>query len=287
MVDAMPWPAGNPSAAHANYGMLARDGITCTSCHRMVLNSKASEPLADQPQNACVEERQALLNPDATGFAKTFTGSFMVGSPDKLIGPFEKPEVGPMQTALGIKPVHDATITSSEVCGTCHTVHLPVSARHQHAWRTSTSRRPIRSGRSAPIEPAAPRTGRCRWAPAPRRAAARAATCRSTETDGSPTMSKIASIQENLNFPQTEYGNAPDLAVREGFARHTLVGLNVFLVKMAQQFPDVFGIRTRDPMMGTKALDPLVLTEQAMLDQASQTTATVAVSDIAMTADDA
>ena len=54
---------------------------------------------------------------------------------------------------------------------------------------------------------------------------------------------------------------------------------------MAQQFPDVFGIRTRDPMMGTKALDPLLLTEQAMLDQASQATATVVVSDLAVTAE--
>ena len=42
MVNAVPWPADNPSAAHANYGMLARDGITCTTCHRMVLNTEAA-----------------------------------------------------------------------------------------------------------------------------------------------------------------------------------------------------------------------------------------------------
>ena len=241
-----------PSAAHANYGMLARDGITCTSCHRMVLNSKASEPLGDQPQNACVEERQALLNPHATGFAKTFTGSFMVGSPDTLIGPFEKPEVGPMQTALGIKPVHDATITSSEVCGTCHTVHLPVlqgTNTLAHIYEQTTYPEWAFS---------AYRTGSTPDGPLPLGAGATPRSCQSchmpsTEKDGSPTTSKIASIQENLNFPQTESSNAPDLVVREGFARHTLVGLNVFLVKMAQQFPDVFGIRTRDPMMGTKA----------------------------------
>ena len=45
MVNAVPWPADNPSAAHANYGMLARDGITCTTCHRMVLNTDAAEGL--------------------------------------------------------------------------------------------------------------------------------------------------------------------------------------------------------------------------------------------------
>ena len=40
--------------------------------------------------------------------------------------------------------------------------------------------------------------------------------------------SKIASIQEHRNFPQAEYALGAkdiDLPVREGFARHTLVGL--------------------------------------------------------------
>ena len=46
---------------------------------------------------------------------------------------------------------------------------------------------------------------------------------------------------------------------------------------MAQQFPDVLGIRTQDPMMGSLGLDPLLATEQAMLDQAADETATVAV----------
>ncbi len=46
MVDAVPWPAGNPGAAHANYGMLARDGISCTACHRMVLGDKANAAVA-------------------------------------------------------------------------------------------------------------------------------------------------------------------------------------------------------------------------------------------------
>src|SRR6185436_776392 len=90
------------------------------------------------------------------------------------------------------------------------------------------------------------------------------------------------------NFPQAENARGADeidLAVREGFARHTLVGLNVFLVKMAQQFPDVFGIRTQDPMTGSKSVAPLVLTEQAMLDQASKATATIAVSEVGTTDD--
>ena len=49
---------------------------------------------------------------------------------------------------------------------------------------------------------------------------------------------------------------------------------------MAQQFPDVLGIRTEDPMMGPLGLDPLVLTEQAMVDQAAHKTAGLAVSEV-------
>ena len=105
----------------------------------------------------------------------------------------------------------------------------------------------------------------------------------SADDDGTPFESKIAGIQELTNFPQAEHNLGAediDLPVREGFARHTLVGLNVFFLKMAQQFPDVLGIRTQDPMLVTKGVDPLVTSEQAMLDQASDATATVTVSGV-------
>ena len=63
MVNAVPWPADNPSAAHANYGMLARDGITCTTCHRMVLNTEAARRSRDAPQNACVDGAPGAAQP--------------------------------------------------------------------------------------------------------------------------------------------------------------------------------------------------------------------------------
>src|SRR5690625_534652 len=113
MVDAVPWPRDDPSAPLANYGMLARDGISCTSCHRMALGEEAAG-LLDAPQNACVAERQALLNPDNHGFARTFTGSFLIGAPNRVIGPFEEPKARPMENAMGITPEHHTTISSSQ-----------------------------------------------------------------------------------------------------------------------------------------------------------------------------
>lgn len=282
MVNAVPWPDDNPTAPHAQYGMLARDGISCAACHRMALGEAATKAAAGTPENACIAERQAFLNPHNTGFARTFTGSFLVGPPDKLIGPFEMPKVKPMENALGITPVHDVAITSSEVCGSCHSVHLPVLQNGQPITRIYEQTTYPEWAFSAY------RTGTTPDGPLPQGPGSLAQTCQachmpSKTADGRPMRSKIASIQEFSNFPEAENNLGPDdidLPVRDGFAAHTLVGLNVFLTKIAQQFPDVLGIPTQDPMLTSRGLDPLLRTEQAMLDMAGNQTADVAVSGV-------
>jgi hypothetical protein len=95
---------------------------------------------------------------------------------------------------------------------------------------------------------------------------------------------KIASIQEASNMPQTE-GRLPasdiDLTPRSPFGRHTLVGLNVFFNLFAQQFPDILGIRIQDPMLGSRGVAPLTTTYDSMIQQADNATATVAVTSLA------
>jgi hypothetical protein len=192
-----------------------------------------------------------------------------------------------MDHALGIQPEHNAAIQASELCGTCHTVHLPVLHQGKilgHTYEQTTYPEWAFS---------AYRTGETPQGELPQRklphgAGDRAQSCQgchmpSKDPDGKPTRSKIAGIQEFTNFPQAENNLGPediDLEVREGFARHTLVGLNVFFLKMAQQFPDVLGIRTQDPMLVSKGLDPLLLTEQKMLDQASDATAKIEIASV-------
>jgi hypothetical protein len=125
-VNAVPWPDDSPGAGRRN---TARWPVTASRAPPATAwrwARRRAPKARSAPENACVAERQALLNPDNTGFAKTFTGSFLVGPPDRLIGPFEDPRVKPMENALGITPDHHSSISSSEICGTCHTVHLPV-----------------------------------------------------------------------------------------------------------------------------------------------------------------
>jgi hypothetical protein len=281
MVDAVPWPADAPGAELARYGALARDGLSCAACHRMLVG-EGEGPALELPENRCVAERQALLNPGASGFARTLTGSFLVGPPGEILGPFTEPQTVPMDTSLGMLPVHSEAVRSSELCGSCHTVHLPVMRDGEtldHTYEQTTYPEWAFS---------AYRTGTTPQGTLPGGAGRLAQSCQSChmpsrEADGTPTRSKIASIQERSNFPQAEYAHGPediDLEVRDGFARHTLVGLNVFLVEMAQQFPDVLGIRTQDPMLVSFGVDPLALTQRAMLDQAATDTAGVAIGGV-------
>jgi hypothetical protein len=282
-LNAIPFQADGDFRALAHYAALARDGVSCTTCHSMVVGKSATEAVQSQPQNACIGARQERTNPGLSGLARTFTGNFLLGPPGKLYGPFAEPKHKPMTNATGMVPEHSEHVKSAEMCASCHTVHLPVLHRGKQVTRTyeqatypewafsayrtgSTPDGPLPLGPGAKAQP-------CQECHMPRR-----------DAFGLPYQSKIATIQEYSNFPQAEHtlpAQDIDLPVREGYARHTLVGLNLFLIKMAQQFPQLLGIRTEDPMLTAKrGVDPLITTENAVLYQARYRTADVNVSEI-------
>jgi hypothetical protein len=284
-VDAIPYPKPpppDPVTALANYGALARDGISCTSCHHMVLGKEDTAKYHDEPQNKCIPAQQQAANPGLTGFAATFTGNFFVGSPKELYGPFKEPKKAPMKHAMGVDPAHSQTITSPEMCGSCHTVHVLILHKGEtigHAYEQTTYPEWAFSDY---------RTGDSVDGVLPYKSGPQAQTCQSChmpnkDVFGNPYRSKIAAIQEYSNFPQSEHALPPqeiDLPVRAGFGKHTLVGLNVYLLKMAWQFPDVLGIRKSDPMLTSTGIDSIPTAENAMLDQAVNKTATVTVADV-------
>jgi hypothetical protein len=288
--------------AHAKYGALARDGISCVACHRMVLTPEQQAAFGDETQNICVDYRQQLLNADLNAmpdplsdngaFAMSFTGSFPVADSATLFGPFEDPKTKPMEHAIGNVPMHENAIASSEQCGTCHTVHLPILMPKEagssalnvvgHTFEQTTypewAFSQFRTGwlfddMSKPALPGGP--------------GATPQGCVSchipSEEDGTVFTSKIASIQERTNMPEAENALPAediDLEAREGFGVHTLVGLNLFLVSMAEQFPDVLGVSVQDPMLVGKGLDPVKRTIAQMVDNAENHTATLDVSQV-------
>ncbi|HEX3577048.1 MAG TPA: hypothetical protein VHY33_00680, partial [Thermoanaerobaculia bacterium] len=105
---------------------------------------------------------------------------------------------------------------------------------------------------------------------------------------------RIANMEDST-YPYVD-DRLPDpeitLQSRAGYARHTLVGINLFVQEMFLQFDVPLGIRTADPMVATDAqgnpitVAGLRLAEQATLDLAQRETATVEVMSTKKTATD-
>ncbi|MGC4051154.1 MAG: multiheme c-type cytochrome [Paludibaculum sp.] len=73
-----------------------REGVTCTVCHQI--------------------ERTGL------GRAESFTGSFQLGTKDRVYGPFADPFVMPMLHHTGYTATEAVHVQEAAFCGTCHTV---------------------------------------------------------------------------------------------------------------------------------------------------------------------
>jgi hypothetical protein len=194
-----------------------------------------------------------------------------------------------MKQALGVTPEHAPQIGSSALCGSCHTVVVPVFDRegrqlkgrdgkplefHEQTtyleWLNSDyqnepeiSKRPVRI---ADVQS-------CQDCHMPKTYA------------GERVRTRVANIEDNT-YPFVDF-RLPDkdlkLKVRDDYSRHTLVALNVFVNQMFQQFSGTLGIATGDYMYpsaagGVTPVAGLVTTENSMLEMARQTVALDVVS---------
>ena len=252
---------------HFKYGALARDGISCQVCHRNA---------PDQAPPPGVSPLEYFLK-------NSITGHFQVTKPDQLYGPFKDDEISPytMQTGTGIKPEFNSYVKSSRMCGSCHTIDLPVvdsgkpgEMKIEQAtyleWLNSQYQNEF--GTSWP----------------------KAKTCQECHMPGdyhsakkginvSPIQQRIAIIEDET-YPEAEHRVPTDkITVRvrkEGFRRHEFLGLNVFLLQMFDQFNDVLGVRKDDYMTGSStdlqdAIDNYV--QQAQSKSAKVTTSATVV----------
>jgi len=254
------------------YGALARDGVSCMACHRIV---EDKIPFSE--------------------FLKTrITGNFTTGNPAELFGPFEDKEIvtDPMNNSLAIKPKHDPYIKSSRMCGNCHTINLPLMDNPD----------------ADPNKPHLEQVTYLEWLNSGYQnevgTNSRAQTCQNCHMPTKYTNSKgtlnIPLIQQPIAFieddqyPQT--GNRlPDDKIRvrfrkEGFARHQFQGLNVTLLEIFRQFMSpyksnganilanpILGVRQNDYMSG---LDDLTTAIDAFVQQSQNSTAEVSVSPV-------
>jgi hypothetical protein len=256
------------------YGALARDGVSCMACHRIVEDKGTfSEFLKDK-----------------------ITGNFTTGDPAELFGPFEDAQIvtDPMNNAMAIKPKHNPYIKSSRMCGNCHTINLPLMDNPD----------------ADPNKPHLEQVTYLEWLNSGYQnevgTNSRAQTCQDCHMPTKYTNSKgtlnIPLIQqpiafiEDTQYPQTG-SRLPDekILVRyrdKGFARHQFQGMNVTLLEMFRQFMTpyksngtnivanvVLGVRQNDYMSG---LDGLSAAIDNFVQQAQNSTAEVSVSEPAI-----
>jgi hypothetical protein len=265
------------------YGALARDGISCMSCHRIV---------ADKAPPGVPPLRHFL--------EKAITGEFTVGKPDELYGPFKDDEIvtDPMNNALGIKPKHDPYIKSSRMCGSCHTINLPVlDWKQPPPGNTAEGPRPLTHSSLEQLT-------YLEWLNSGYQnefnGGPKAQTCQECHMPSSYSNSKgtlkvpliqqpIAAIEDD-RYPATEGMLPPKqthVRLREsGFARHQLQGLNIPLLEMFRQYMEkgyangynllsnpVLGVRQTDYMQSLT--DNLPNSIDAFVEQAANATADV------------
>ena len=261
------------------YGALARDGVSCMACHRIVedkLAKNETDPL--------------------TSFLKNnITGNFTVGGADQIFGPFKDDEIvtDPMNNSLGIKPKHDPYIQKSRVCGNCHTINLPL----------------MDNPTLDPGKPHLEQLTYLEWLNSGYQDEygnnPKARTCQDchmeTQYSNSKGTLKVPLIQQPIAFieddqyPQT--GNrlpAEKIRVRfraKGFSRHQFQGLNVSLLEIFRQYMSpynsngsqpanaILGVRQNDYMSG---LNDLATSIDAFVEQAQSATADVSLSPVTL-----
>jgi len=259
--------------ANFKYGALARDGVSCLSCHHIV---EDKTPPGEQPLKYFLEH--------------AITGQFEMGKSDEASGPFKDNEIvtDPMNNALGVKPKFDAYIQSSRMCGSCHTIHLPIVDKMGKPgkdleqltyleWLNSSYQNEFGHN---------PKAQTCQDCHMP------AKYSNAKGTLNVPLIQQPIATVEDDTYPATEGRAAPDkvhVRVRpSGFARHQLQGLNVPLLEMFlqfmnpyavadKQFPynEVLGVRQNDYMLGVNF--DLPNTIDAFVQQAQNSTAAIAV----------
>ena len=255
------------SGPNAQYGALARDGVSCLSCHHI---ERTKTPSGEN-------ELQYFL-------AHSITGLFPTGKAEEIFGPFKDNEIvtKPMNNAFGADPKFNEYMKSSRLCGTCHTIDLPVVDK-------------------PPIEPISPNTPKAieqatylEWLNSDYqdelgKHGATPRSCQSCHMPGAfvstprkidvPQVQTRIALIEDDSYPAAEHIlPTEDITVRyreTGFARHELLGLNDFLLEMFSQFNDILGVRKNDYMTGSA--DVLENVQANMIQQARSSTAKVGV----------
>ncbi|HEX8691976.1 MAG TPA: hypothetical protein VF746_06135 [Longimicrobium sp.] len=237
-----------PGEPGAKYGALARDGISCMACHQ--------------------------VSAIAPGDTATFTGRFPVDPPGHVNGPYDTVIELPMKNALGITPRGAPQIRTSALCGSCHTVVLPVLDRQGRQIKTDYEQATYPEWLNSVYQDEIP--------PFDRDSARTCQSCHMPQDFRGDRLRYRVAIIEDPTYPMADHrarDSAITVAVRDTFSRHMLMGVNLFTLAMFQQFPDTLGIRSTDYMYSA-GVQPLVNAGLSALALAREQAARVRVEGV-------
>ena len=218
------------NSASSQYGALARDGVSCAVCHHM-----SDTDLADP---------------------STFTGKFQVGPANEVYGPYPSGtsdvKVGdnvipvPMINSVGIVPVFGAQVADSRLCASCHTIQLPVfDAKGRQVMENGVPK--FDNEQTTYFE----------WL----NSSFLGQSCQDCHMPdnfkGTQLEFQVANIEDS-DFPRVpEIGIQTSLPAdqlivqnRTFYARHQLLGINVFALEMFDQFRTDLGLYMEDGLLG-------------------------------------
>ncbi|NOK34961.1 hypothetical protein HMI49_17315 [Corallococcus exercitus] len=243
----------------AQWGALAREGVTCTVCHQV--------------------EAEELGKPS------TFTGQFhFPEKPGPIFGPYADAAITPyfMEQAIDYVPRYGKHIQDSELCGSCHTVITPILAGQQKAaardskpYRTSYEQTTYLEWLNSAFAGQEARS--CQDCHMPSRTP-------STPTGSTRNLSSVIANVETAWMPDLANRAADTLITptpKADYRRHTLVGLNVFANQMFQQFPSALGNSSANIGRMPTARAPLQTAEQEMVRFAQEETVALSVAQAA------
>ena len=247
------WP-GSPDNEFQKYGALARDGISCGVCHHI-----SDTDLGDE---------------------STYTGNFVTGPAHEMYGPYEDSTIvtKPMENALGVTPKFadyfvSENEASSDTCGSCHNILLPVFSNEGELLGASYEQATDLEWLNSDFAPGREDFKSCADCHMP------------THYKGEKLSFEIANIESSDTAPTTN--RLPDeeitLTERDTFARHSLHGLNVFLNEMFQQFPLILGFRQIDAQLGTFSVPGLITGQNSMVEMARKETAEIDIKTLEIT----
>ena len=209
------------------YGGLARDGISCMVCHQ----------IADEGELIDIDTGRFIVPPVADGMLQ-------------VNGPYDDPNPFPMISGLGIEPVGNEYIQSSQVCQSCHTIRLPVFDADNNLLVTDDA--------EATTFQLFEQTTYLEWVNSDFASGDTAMSCQDCHMpqtlNGEPLEFKIAAIQDQ-DYPYSDTAvsiAARTVNPRKEFSRHSLHGINLFALEMFNQFSDILGVSKNDYMTGNK-----------------------------------